>query len=266
VVVRTKDRQNLLRQALTSLVDQSYPRLEAVVVSDGGQDVAGVVEVFKKDLSIQYLRLESGRGRAGAANVGLRQAGGKYLCLLDDDDLFYPNHVAKLIFYLEETGKDFAYSDCEQGSYRLEGKNLIPLKSKHLCNGVDFNRDRLHFQNFIPSLCAMFTADLWRQAGPLDESLDYLEDWDLWLRMAALTDLTRLPGITAEYRLLEKPRYDYHRWEAVIHHKHGPPPGSSGSLLWPPSLLANYWARRWLSRRLQWGLKRLYRSWTGRAG
>jgi LmbE family N-acetylglucosaminyl deacetylase len=221
IIVRTADRPDLLADALTSLVTQHYTNLEVVVVNDGGGEIADVLAGFGDRLVIRHVRHDTRRGRAEAANSGLMAARGKYINFLDDDDRLYPDHVLKLVSYLEKTGGLMAYSDCEQGRYEwVDGQwRLIGERAPFM--GIDYDWNRLHVNNYIPIMCPMFRRDLLEQVEPMDKSLEFLEDWDFWLRMAACTSFQRLPGVTAEYRVFTTGlKYDTQRWHLAVCRKH----------------------------------------------
>jgi LmbE family N-acetylglucosaminyl deacetylase/glycosyltransferase involved in cell wall biosynthesis len=220
IIVRTKNRLTLLRDALSSIATQTYPSIEVIVVNDGGPDVGPVVAEFEKFLKIRMLNLESSQGRSAAANIGLREAKGTYINFLDDDDLLLSNHVEKLAEYLTVTGEHFAYSDCEKGHYCWQQNEFELAGKKTPFWGIDFDPEQLRSENYIPMMTAMFSSDLLSRVGFLDESLDALEDWDLWIRMSQECCFHRVPGISAEYRIFGKHGYDYPHWKSRIFDKH----------------------------------------------
>jgi LmbE family N-acetylglucosaminyl deacetylase len=220
IIVRTKNRPARLREALASLLVQTQPDLEVIVVNDGGEDVGDVVAEFARYLDIRCTSHEVSSGRAAAANVGLKSARGKYVNFLDDDDLLHPQHVEKLATFLEATGGQVAYSDCQIAHYRPVGTELIPIKPKSRYMGFDFDRERLYFGNYIPIMTAMFRRRLLAEVEPFDESLEYFEDWDFWLRLAQLTTFHHLPGVTAEYRVFAAHEFDRNRWRLAVYQKH----------------------------------------------
>jgi LmbE family N-acetylglucosaminyl deacetylase/glycosyltransferase involved in cell wall biosynthesis len=200
VIVRTQKRPLLLQEALSSLLTQTYPNLEVIVVNDGGEDVSTVIAPFSNYLHITYQVHDTAQGRAAAANTGVAVAHGKYVNFLDDDDLLYPEHLEKLTLFLETTGEQVAYSDCEKGEYHWAGQGFVLNKEKTLFWGVDFDRDRLHCTNYLANMSILFSKELWERIGRFDESVEVFEDWDFWRRLADQTVFHRLPGITAEYR------------------------------------------------------------------
>lgn len=220
IIVRTRNRPALLREALASVRAQTQSDLEVIVVNDGGEDVRAVLDELRPQLDIRYQAHESPRGRAAAANTGLRMACGNYISFLDDDDILHPGHVGKLTAFLETTGAAAAYSDCEIGRYRWEGGALTLLGGRSLYKGIDFDLDRLHFGNYIPLMTVMFRRDLLTATDAFDEALDCLEDWDFLLRLATRAPFHRLAGITAEYRVLDAQRHDWARWWPVVYRKH----------------------------------------------
>src|SRR5205085_7928445 len=87
VIVRTKDRPALLREAVESIRATRYPA-EIIVVNDGGQ---------RPELSdVTLIHHESSKGRSAAANSGVNAAKNRFVAFLDDDDVFYPEHLATL--------------------------------------------------------------------------------------------------------------------------------------------------------------------------
>jgi LmbE family N-acetylglucosaminyl deacetylase len=220
IIVRTADRPALLADALASLVAQTCSNLEVIVVNDGGQDVSHVLAGFDSLLTIRHIHHDKPRGRAGAANSGLAAARGTYINFLDDDDRLYPDHVAKLVGYLEKTGELVAYSDCEQGRYQWVGDEWQLMGERTPFMGIDYDWDRLHLGNYIPMMAVMFRRSLLERVDPMDESLEFLEDWDFWLRLAACTPFQRLPGITAEYRLFTGSKYSARQWHMAVLQKH----------------------------------------------
>jgi len=200
VIVRTQARPRLLQEALSSLLTQTYPNLEVIVVNDGGEDVSTVIAPFSPYLHINYQVHDTAQGKAAAANTGAAVARGKYINFLDDDDLLYPEHLEKLALFLETTGEKVAYSDCEKGEYQWVGQDFVLCREKTLFWGVDFDRDRLHCINYLANMSILFSRELWERIGRFDESLEVFEDWDFWRRLADQTVFHRLPGITAEYR------------------------------------------------------------------
>jgi LmbE family N-acetylglucosaminyl deacetylase len=197
VVVRTRDRPALLRQALSSVAVSTYRRLEVILVNDGGAAPAA-----PGDFPFPLLRvdLERNRGRAAAANAGVGAARGDWILFLDDDDLIAPEHVETLVRLARGTGARAVYTDAAVGVYEPDGATGWAARARTLPYSRDFDRDLLLFDNYIPFHTVLVERDLYREVGPFDESLEFFEDWDLLIRLSRLARFQHLAAVTCEYR------------------------------------------------------------------
>ncbi|GAG26148.1 unnamed protein product, partial [marine sediment metagenome] len=100
VLIPTFNRPRYLSEALASALHQSYSNLQVIVVNDGGQDVSSIVNSFS-DPRIIFINRKENRGKAFSLNEALARAEGEYIAYLDDDDLYYPNHIETLVDVLE---------------------------------------------------------------------------------------------------------------------------------------------------------------------
>lgn len=111
VLISTFNRPRYLYQAVASVLHQSYGNLQVIVVNDGGEDVSDIVNSFR-DQRLIFINRKENRGKAFSLNQALTRAEGKYIAYLDDDDLYYPNHIEVLTNVLEnQTDCRAAYSD-----------------------------------------------------------------------------------------------------------------------------------------------------------
>jgi len=216
VIVRTKDRVELLTEALSSVVTQSYPNIEVVLVNDGGSDLSELVSEFRKYIELQYINPKTPLGRTKAGNEGLRAAKGRYVNFLDDDDLFYTDHVSKLALYLHRTGQKAAYSDCEIAHYDWIDRDFKLRGGKELFRGVEHDLDQLMVSNYLPNMVVMFEKSILQKTGYPDEKLLIYEDWDLWIKLSLHAPPERIPGVTAEYRVFSDHNYDYSGWRTKV--------------------------------------------------
>ena len=100
VLIRTKDRKALLQEALQSVLAQTWPSLEVIIVNDGGEDFSADVVPAGAD-NIRWLDNPGPHGRSHAANLALESAAGTYCLFLDDDDSIDPPHLANLVEVLD---------------------------------------------------------------------------------------------------------------------------------------------------------------------
>ncbi|PJF41597.1 MAG: hypothetical protein CUN54_00925 [Phototrophicales bacterium] len=220
IIVRTQNRPALLREALSSLVTQSYPNIEVVVVNDGGEDIRAILETLDHVLHLRVIHHDEQKGRSAAANSGLYAATGKYIGFLDDDDLLHPHHIATLVAYLEATGARAVYSDCAAIQYHIEAGEYAPVDRINPYKGIDFDHERLFFENYIPLITMLIHRDVYDLVGDFDETLEVFEDWDYWLRLSEHVRPQRIPQITAEYRFFKEPSHNFKKWRQVIYEKY----------------------------------------------
>jgi LmbE family N-acetylglucosaminyl deacetylase len=195
VVVRTKDRPILVREAIASIRANEYPA-EIIVVNDGGErpEVDGAT----------LIEHQTPRGRSEAMNSGVRAATGSHLAFLDDDDLFYPEHLPSLVSAATSIGGKVAwYTDAVSAFLHVGPSGKYETRSRTRLFATDFDRDLLLIDNFIPLTTLLVPRDLFLEAGGFDPQFDLFEDWDFLIRLAQRGDLARVPRITCEVRQFE---------------------------------------------------------------
>jgi LmbE family N-acetylglucosaminyl deacetylase len=188
VIVRTKDRPELLREAIDSIRATKYP-CEIVVVNDGG--------VRPEMDGVKLVDHAEPRGRSEAANAGVRAASNAYLAFLDDDDLFYPEHLATLG---ASAPKVAVYSDAVSASFK-EGASEPQWRLRLFSQ--DFDRELLLLDNYIPLPTLLVPRDAFLDAGGFDPAFDLFEDWDFLIRLSARGPFAHIAKITCEIRHFE---------------------------------------------------------------
>jgi glycosyltransferase involved in cell wall biosynthesis len=101
VVVPTYNRAKVVPNAVASVLAQTFPDLEVVVVDDGSIDATAEVVGSLPDERVRLVRLERNRGLAAARNAGIRAARGRYIAFLDDDDLWLPEKLERQVPLLD---------------------------------------------------------------------------------------------------------------------------------------------------------------------
>jgi len=200
VIIRTKDRPRLLSEALNSVVSQTYPNMEIVLVNDGGADVKAMAERIVSNMPLVYVCHETNRGRSAAANSGLMAATGQYLNFLDDDDVFYPDHIETLLAALEADDGRVAYSSVLTVYYAGTPENSGQRIREEVVFNRKFESDRLLFENYIPLMSVLFSRDVLEKVPSFDEKMELFEDWDFWMRISRFIEFLHVDKITAEYR------------------------------------------------------------------
>jgi len=168
-VVLSHNYGHFLGEALASLRAQTRPPDETIVVNDGSTDDTSEVARGYGAILIEQPQL----GKSTAANVGISAASGDYYLRLDADDFLAPTYVEKCLARLEQDStKAFAYT--RGATFGIESKLLWSREysARHLRQG-----------SFVSSMALVRRAAFLETPGH-DPSLDWGEDWDLWLSMA----------------------------------------------------------------------------------
>lgn len=193
VIMRTKDRPALLREAIDSVRAANHP-CEIVVVNDGGARV---------DLEgVKLIEHEQSRGRSIAANEGVRAATNDFIVFLDDDDLHYPEHLPTLTAAATTTHAGW-YSDAVSAFLRPAQSGRYETHSRQRLYSQDFDRELLLADNYIPLPTILIRRDTFLDLGGFDPQFDLFEDWEFLIRLAKRGDFLHVPRVTCEIRHFE---------------------------------------------------------------
>lgn len=180
-----------LADALESLLAQTYPHWECIVVNDGSTDNTGDVanHYLQKDPRFKYIYQEN-EGVSGARNKALKQAAGAYIQLLDADDLLESDKLKlQVAFFEENTAVDLIYSnmiffkDADKES-RSEPK-LLHHKMPVSGSGELVLKSLLDDNLFLPG-CTLARKSLYDAVGLFKKGIEGIEDWDYFYRAALL--------------------------------------------------------------------------------
>lgn len=195
VVVTTFNHAHFLAEALSSIMSQTRPADEIIVVDDGSSDdPAAVVDAFP---SASLIRQDN-RGLSAARNAGLRAATGEFILFLDADDRLLPEAVALGLRVLADNGDAvLAY-----GAHRRIDASGRVIGGVHYLAALDEAKGGLLRLNRI----GMHATVLYRTAAlravrGFDEGLRRCEDYDAYLRLSTLAPITSHPHPVAEYRI-----------------------------------------------------------------
>lgn len=194
IVTPSYNQAKYLEATIQSVLGQTYPNIEYIVI-DGGSTDGSLEIIHKYQDKIAYWVSEPDEGQTDAINKGFAKASGKIIAWLNSDDTYEPEAVAGAVAYLQahpEVG--LVYGDA----------NFIDEKGKYMgrfpAAQTSYQRLRRGYVH-VPQQAAFWRADLWRQVGPLDPTIYFAMDYDLWLRLAKVSQIKYLPHTWANFRL-----------------------------------------------------------------
>jgi glycosyltransferase involved in cell wall biosynthesis len=186
VIIPTWNRAIEVRQAIASILAQTYANVEVVVVDDGSTDeTPSVLASYGKD--IVAIRQENA-GVSAARNTGIRAAKGEFLAFVDSDDTFEPTKIAKQVALLEAAGASAAC--CLSNAFQVspDGKSNRCFEYAHfrpaLPQGLLLNPVEIFLtRHILINQNVLVRKSVMESLGLFDESLSVLEDHDLALRL-----------------------------------------------------------------------------------
>ncbi|WP_341916381.1 glycosyltransferase [Ferrovibrio terrae] len=206
LVIRTTGRRaQTLSQAIRSALRQDIPRMQIVVVEDGGRAAESLVKGLAGEAAqnLVYLSIPAA-GRSQAANAGLAAATGDFIGFLDDDDMLLPSHcevLARALMAAPDAPAAFA------GWYEVGRDADFPdvpstgAQDWRLGSRRPFSRPGLLLANLFPIQAVLFRRAAWLQAGGFSPDLEALEDWDFWLRLSQIGLFASVDATTSVCRV-----------------------------------------------------------------
>lgn len=195
VVIPTYNRSKKLKRAVNSVLDQTYPYFEVIVVDDRStDDTKEVVKKFK-DERIKYHRNESNLGGGESRNVGIELSKNEYIAFLDDDDEWFPSKLEKQVKVLEKA--DWSYCGVYTGLVKI--KNGIPVSKKLSYKEGDLFKELL-WENIIGSTSVvLLKRDSIKDVGGFKEDLPASQELDLFLKLSKKYKFKAVPEPLVRY-------------------------------------------------------------------
>ena len=183
VVLPVYNGEKFLHKAVQSVLGQSFTDFELIIINDGSTDRTNEVIQSFKDPRIVYIKNEVNKGLVFSLNKGVDLAKGKYIARMDADDISLPERFQKQVHYLQQHDAVMVLATFIE----LIDDNDKPKGNwpdDRLADSYKKIRSLLPWSNCIAHPTVMLRKELFREFR-YNEAQIYLEDWDLWLRMAA---------------------------------------------------------------------------------
>ncbi|WP_447980385.1 glycosyltransferase [Candidatus Nitrospira bockiana] len=191
IIIPCFNQARFVSEAIESVLAQSYPRYELVVVDDGSSD--GSADIIRRYPDLRYV-YQPNQGLSAARNRGLEVVRGRYVVFLDADDRLDPHHLSISM----ETIRRAPEAAAVFGDYRLLGSTA---GHTHDCAPRPDTYGTLLRGNIIPCpAVAAVRRDIVAAVGGFRRQLRSAEDYDLFLRIAAHYPMVCHHRVVAEYR------------------------------------------------------------------
>lgn len=194
VVIPCFNSEGTIVEAIQSVVEQSYPVTEIIVVDDGSKDNS--VLIVKKYFPTVQLIQQSNRGVSAARNVGIKAATSNWIAFLDADDIWLPEKLA--VQFDSLNGEKWSHTNSFYFGHNQSGSTKRSDLST-LRGGDVFNE--LLVENFLGTSTILIEKAILVDAGGFDESFPVLEDWKLWLSLAIQYPISYVEDALVKYRV-----------------------------------------------------------------
>ena len=199
VIIPVYNREKYIKDCIESVLNQKNPgcKYEVIVVDDGSTDnTPRILSEFKD--KIIYKRIKNSGRPSVPRNIGLKLAKGELVAFQDSDDIWISS---KLRVQLKDFKKSYilSYANAKvvDENRNLLDRNIIDNKQAYSGNVFEY----LLKENFVSTLTVIANKKIMLDLGGFNESKNYLEDYDMWLRMSLLGKFIYTPKVLAEYRI-----------------------------------------------------------------
>lgn len=227
VIIPCYNHAHYLNYALESVLAQTYNYWEAIVVDDGSSDNTPEVTAQFKDPRIRYI-YQDNQGLSSARNTGIYTSQAEAIALLDADDVWDADYLEKLLPTLESNPKAAAvycgynYIDCDG--------NIIGSPVQKVVPPDEFYKFLVNRGNWLIPSAVIFRKKIAEKEGYFDESLQAVEDTDLWIKISGNNPFVGVPQTLVRYRqhgsnMSSDPQRMIAAYYQILERDHGPPEG-----------------------------------------
>lgn len=185
VIIPTYSRPKFLPRAIESVLVQTYPNIEVIVVDDNGDGTENqkytesLIRDYIDNAQITYIKHDKNRNGSAARNTGFKHSHGDYIAFLDDDDQFLPTKIEKQVCRLDELSEDYGACYCNWAWY--DGNRLKKVNKK-LGEG-NLVESMLLMENYIcGGSSLLIKSSVYKELNGFDESFRRHQDWELLIR------------------------------------------------------------------------------------
>jgi glycosyltransferase involved in cell wall biosynthesis len=197
VLMAVKDADRFFAPAVRSILGQTLDELELVVVLDGPSPAATELLAGMPDDRVRTVALPCSRGLAGALNAGLAACRAPFVARIDADDVALPERLAR---QLDEMDRRPQLGVLGTGAIEID-TNDKEVAHRDLPHGADAVARALLRRNSILHPSVMMRREVVLGLGGYNETMRWVEDYDLWLRCLLVCEVDNLPEVLVLYRV-----------------------------------------------------------------
>lgn len=187
VIIPTYNREQFITEAVQSVLDQDYEgHLEILVCDDGSTDnTLKIVDSFKSKVTLLKKPFNcKTQGASSTRNRGIRASTQSFICFLDSDDVYLPNHLKKMILAFENN-PEIGFAFCRSLEFKIENniKQFRPWTRERILDN-DIKNPVVSRSNIVNTNCFLFKKEVFDRIGLFNEAYSNGEDGDQWMRIS----------------------------------------------------------------------------------
>lgn len=196
IITPSYNQVHSIERTILSVCQQDYPHIEHWIIDGGSTD--GTLEILRQYEGRVFWISERDKGQADALNKGFRRAKGEILGWLNSDDYYEPGAIRTAVeFFLAHPDVEMVYGDCYY-VYEREGQRRVELFRSR-----PFDLELLIDDGCFIAQPAAFFRKSALEVGLLDTRLNYVMDYDLWIRIGKCKKVEYLPVVLANFTFSE---------------------------------------------------------------
>ena len=187
VIIPTFGGGQYLERCIDSVLQQDYQDIEIIVIDDNGLDTEEQISTsriidkyYKGNKKVNYFCHKKNINGSAARNTGFNNSKGKYIALLDDDDIFYPNKISRQVELMEKLPENVGAVYCSNDVFWKDKK----VGETHATYSGRLLYEALAHKFQMASTSMLIRRSVWEDLNGFDESFSRHQDWEFVARMA----------------------------------------------------------------------------------
>ncbi|MCB1144987.1 MAG: glycosyltransferase [Leptospiraceae bacterium] len=199
VVMNCYNGQEFLREAIESVIEQTYSNWELIFWDNQSSDDSRKIAESFLDDRIKYYYAPSHTNLAVARNLAIEKTSGEWIGFLDTDDLWFPKKLELQVQKMNHSNLGLIYSFAEAFEGDLT-RYILPARFKNVLPEGDLLEELLK-GNFITLPTALFLKKAYEKVGPIPSDLVFASDYFLFLNISRYYRINAIQEVTARYRM-----------------------------------------------------------------
>lgn len=203
VVMAVYNGEAYLEEAVSSILNQTHPYFELIVVNDGSTDRTREILDSIRDPRVRVIHNQLNQGAATSLNIGISQAYGDWIAIHDVDDLSEPNRLEEQAYYLQTHPDSIGVGSLIAGRIGNETVQNSEVDYYNLIMDKQEIYENRFFSCYLCHGSVTFSKKAFYDVGQYNPKYKISYDYDLWMRLFEISPIEKIPKVLYHYRLRE---------------------------------------------------------------